>query len=106
MSIALRFCQQLRDRPQAVELRPTRRHWSIFVDLLERSGVVGPLTADAYLAALAIEYGTVVGADRLADRVWNDGDLPVDPKRTLRTYLTRLRRALGDTSAIVSGGAR
>ncbi|MGI9599164.1 MAG: protein kinase domain-containing protein [Acidimicrobiales bacterium] len=43
-----------------------------------------------------------VRLDVLADRVWGDGDLPKDPKRTLRTYFTRLRRALGDTEAVLT----
>ncbi|MEL7156903.1 MAG: BTAD domain-containing putative transcriptional regulator, partial [Actinomycetota bacterium] len=53
------------------------------------------------LAALAIEP-IAVGADRLADRVWGDGALPEDPRRTLRTYIARLRQALGDTESILT----
>ena len=34
---------------------PSSRHWDIFVGL--RADVRGPLVADAYLAALAIEHG-------------------------------------------------
>lgn len=54
------------------------------------------------LAALVLDAGEVVGADRLIERVWTNGDLPADPRRTLRTYLTRLRRAMGGDSVIVT----
>lgn len=54
------------------------------------------------LAALAVDWAATVGADRLIDRVWSSGDLPSDPRRTLRTYLTRLRQALGATDTIVT----
>ena len=55
------------------------------------------------LAALAVDPGAVVSADRLARRVWTDGEQPEDPRRTLRTYLTRLRRALGGDSVVGDG---
>lgn len=54
---ALDFCHELLDQPHAVPIRPTRRHWPIFAGLLERASITGPLTTDAYLAALAIEHG-------------------------------------------------
>ena len=46
------------------------------------------------LAALAIDAGTVVPGDRLAQRVWGDR-LPEDPRASLRTLIARLRQALG-----------
>lgn len=61
------------------------------------------------LAALAIDAGEVVSGERLIDRVWNDGDLPSDPRGTLRTYVGRLRQSLGVDDVIVtesSGGPR
>jgi len=54
------------------------------------------------LAALAVEPGTSVGFDRVVDRVWAGDDLPNDPRRTLRTYLTRLRQALGDGESVLT----
>lgn len=55
MNIAISFCQRLVDWPRAVLLTPSRQHWEIFTRLC--AGVQGPLVADAYLAALAIEHG-------------------------------------------------
>jgi predicted nucleic acid-binding protein len=34
---------------------PSRQHWDLFVNLC--ANIQGPLVADAYLAALAIEHG-------------------------------------------------
>jgi uncharacterized protein len=55
MGTAVAFCQRLVDWPRAVMIVPSRRHWDIFVALC--ADVRGPLVADAYLAALAIEHG-------------------------------------------------
>ena len=63
---------------------------------------LGSLRQRRLLAALAIDAGSVVSADRLADRVWADGELPQDPRRALRTYLARLRQALAGDEAIVT----
>src|SRR5947208_6088599 len=57
MELALAFCRQLVARPIAVFLQPGARHWTIMVDLIERSKVRGAMVSDAYLAALAIEHG-------------------------------------------------
>jgi DNA-binding SARP family transcriptional activator/WD40 repeat protein len=46
------------------------------------------------LAALAVSNGSVVSTGRLADIVWA-GDPPDGAEKTLRSYMTRLRRALG-----------
>jgi toxin-antitoxin system PIN domain toxin len=55
METAIAFCQRLVEWPRAVMVAPSRRHWDLFVGLC--SHVQGPLVADAYLAALAIEHG-------------------------------------------------
>ena len=52
---AIAFCQRLAARPRAVMVRPTPRHWEVFVKLCR--DIEGPLVSDAYLAALAIEHG-------------------------------------------------
>ena len=46
------------------------------------------------LALLALEAGTPVSADLLADRIWGE-DLPDNPRGSLHTYIGRLRRVLG-----------
>ncbi len=55
MATAIAFCQRLAERPHAVFVLPSQRHWELFVDLC--ATVHGPLVSDAYLAALAIEHG-------------------------------------------------
>jgi uncharacterized protein len=52
---AVAFCQRLVDWPRAVMIVPSRRHWDIFTSLC--ANIRGPLVADAYVAALAIEHG-------------------------------------------------
>jgi uncharacterized protein len=56
--LALEFASVLRERDNAVVVRPGPRHWEIFEDLLRRTGATGNLVPDAYLAALAIETGS------------------------------------------------
>lgn len=58
MTVALAFANQIRHRPNCVLIRPSPRHWSIFVDLLAGANVKGNLVPDAYLAALAIDSGS------------------------------------------------
>ena len=57
MELALAFCRQLMARQTAAFLQPGPRHWTIMVELIERSHVRGAMVSDAYLAALAIEHG-------------------------------------------------
>jgi toxin-antitoxin system PIN domain toxin len=54
---AFGFAEQIRQRPQAVEVQPGPRHWKIFAGLCTEAGATHNLTTDAYLAALAIESG-------------------------------------------------
>ncbi|MFE6847667.1 BTAD domain-containing putative transcriptional regulator [Streptomyces sp. NPDC057686] len=59
----------------------------------------------ALLAALLLERGQVVSAEKLIDRVW--GDFPPDSARTLvQTYVWALRRALGDVIETKPAGYR
>lgn len=48
------------------------------------------------LAALLSEAGNVVSLERLEDVVWPDGDSPDGARRSLMTYVSRLRNALGN----------
>jgi uncharacterized protein len=48
------------ERPNAVLLEAGPRHWEILSDLITESQAVGPLVADAALAALAIEHGATL----------------------------------------------
>jgi uncharacterized protein len=55
MRTALAFCRGLVEWPRAVFVIPSRTHWDIFVKLC--NAIEGPLVADAYVAALAIDHG-------------------------------------------------
>ncbi len=66
LSSAIGFCEKLLERPHAVLIQPSRRHWSILADLLRRTEIRGGEVSDVYLAALAIEHG--------CELVTTDGD--------------------------------
>ncbi|MFQ5703458.1 MAG: type II toxin-antitoxin system VapC family toxin [Gemmatimonadales bacterium] len=51
------FADAIRTSPNAVMVTPGARHWDIFRDLSQQCGARGNLVPDAYLAALAIEWG-------------------------------------------------
>lgn len=53
---ALAFCSALRERPQARILRPGENNWRIFESLCQQPRMRGKLIADAWHAALAMEY--------------------------------------------------
>jgi toxin-antitoxin system PIN domain toxin len=54
---ALAFCNVLLEAPNATQITPQERHWSIFKSLVTRSKATGNLVPDAWFAALAIEAG-------------------------------------------------
>lgn len=54
---ALAFANILRTRPNAVPVTPGERHWSVFSRLCQSVDAKGDTVPDAYLAALAIEWG-------------------------------------------------
>ncbi|MGW6928482.1 BTAD domain-containing putative transcriptional regulator [Lentzea sp. NPDC054927] len=68
---------------------------------------LGPARQRCVLAALAVDAGHVVSADRLMERVWGENP-PLRARATLLNYLSRLRLLLADAgiSVIVrrSGG--
>ena len=65
IAAALAFADAFRHRPTAVPLAPGGRHWDLFVRLCRDADVRGNLVPDAWLAALAIEWGCeFVTADR------------------------------------------
>ena len=62
---AIAFAEAYRDRPNAVFVAPGARHWGVFTKLCQNAGARGNLVADAWLAALAIEWGCeLVTTDR------------------------------------------
>ncbi len=60
MEHAVGVVQQWMDLKQVRLLVPGERHWSLFRQMLLEGQVRGPLTTDAELAALTIEYGGVL----------------------------------------------
>lgn len=51
------FVKVLREQPNCRCIASGERHWEIFIDLCRRIRPKGNLVADAFLAALAIEWG-------------------------------------------------
>ena len=51
------FIEVLRQSSNFVVVAPGARHWELFCDLLDETGAIGNLIADAWHAALAIEHG-------------------------------------------------
>ena len=61
----LAYCNNLLNQPHCGVVQPGNRHWAIFSRLCRSAGVRGPLVADAWFAALAIEHGcTWITCDR------------------------------------------
>jgi len=54
---AFAFTEAVRSASNAVLVSPGPRHWDVFGDLCWRAGARGDMVPDAYLAALAIEWG-------------------------------------------------
>lgn len=67
----------------------------IGVELQEPAALGGP-TQRRVLAVLALHTGEVVSVDRLVDAVWPDGEAPERADHNVRSYVHRLRSALGD----------
>ena len=60
MVAAVGIVQQWMDLPQVRILAPGERHWTLLTSMLTQGKVKGPLTTDAQLAALTMEYGGVL----------------------------------------------
>ena len=76
------------------------------VDVVDDCGgvlAIGSRSQRLVLAALACQRGDAVRADRLADALWGD-EPPPTAAQSLRTYVSRLRRLLGDTVTIHPDG--
>jgi len=56
-SEALAFCDALLGQSHCVVVQAGARHWPIFVELCRAADARGNLVADAWFAALAIEWG-------------------------------------------------
>ncbi len=56
-AVAMQFLDEVCRRPGCRPVRPGGRHWQIFSDLMAATQATGPLVADIYHAAVAIEHG-------------------------------------------------
>ncbi len=54
---AFAYCDNLLNQPHGSIVVPRERHWAIFRRICVETGTSGPLVADAWFAALAIEQG-------------------------------------------------
>jgi uncharacterized protein len=54
---AFGFCEDLLGQPHCQIVEPGERHWDIFKRLCVETDTRGPRVTDAWLAALAIEWG-------------------------------------------------
>ncbi len=52
------------------------------------------------LAGLLADHGRVVSADRLVETLWPDGSAPDGARRTVMSYVSRLRTAIGEERVV------
>lgn len=57
--VQLRFANQISDAQNAVRLTPGSMHWKIFLQCIEQIDAKGNDIADAFYAALAMEWNCV-----------------------------------------------
>jgi DNA-binding SARP family transcriptional activator/tetratricopeptide (TPR) repeat protein len=72
------------------------------VDDRGRVVVIGAAKQRVLLACLALRVGELVTTGELAEAIWGEG-LPANPRRTVQTYVTRLRKLLGSGGGVVEG---
>lgn len=61
---AIAYAESWLRQPYVEAVAPGENHWPVLRSLLQASGTAGNLTADAHLAALALEHGcTIATAD-------------------------------------------
>jgi DNA-binding SARP family transcriptional activator/WD40 repeat protein len=73
---------------------------------VERDGAgvpVGGPQQHRLLGVLLIDRGHTVSTDRLVDAVWPDRDAPSGAARSVMTYVSRLRAAIGDGYVVTHG---
>jgi predicted ATPase/DNA-binding SARP family transcriptional activator len=65
---------------------------------------IGGRKEKALLALLVVNAGTAVSVDRMVDELWGD-ETPPTATKTLRSYISRLRRRLGDGASLITVGS-
>jgi DNA-binding SARP family transcriptional activator len=61
--------------------------------------LVGAAKERSLLAALALRPGAVIAVDALVDAIWGE-TAPPSARKTLQTYVSNLRRALGSDAVV------
>ena len=56
---ALAFAEALRSSPAVLVVQPSERTWSLFHDLVIKTGAKGNSVPDAFLAAMALDLGAI-----------------------------------------------
>jgi len=78
------------------------------IELFDDAGdvhAIGSPNQRIVLGVLASRGGSVVSAETLIDAIWGD-EIPKSALQSLRTYVSRLRRILGDALVSAPGGYR
>lgn len=73
------------------------------VDTDGRAVAITPRMERLLVAILAVHHGRYLSAGTLADLLWGD-DLPSSSRKTLQTYVSHVRRAVGDQLRTDEGG--
>jgi DNA-binding SARP family transcriptional activator len=90
------------DPEAAAKIRFTVLRGGVGALLEGRPVALGGSRQRRLLAALLAEQGAVVSADRLADTIWPDGTAPVGARRTVMTYVSRLRTSIGGDHVVTN----
>ncbi len=72
----------------------------ISITIGDRAVSVGGPRQQCLLGALIVELGHTVPVSRLIELVWADGSAPEQAVRTLQSYVSRLRSALGNGAVV------
>ncbi len=60
------------------------------------SAALGGMKQRTVLACLLLHHNEIVSTDALIDATWSEDDVPASPRSALQTYVSRLRKQLGD----------
>jgi DNA-binding SARP family transcriptional activator len=84
----------------AAEVRFTVLQGTVGASADGRPIALGGLQQRRLLAALLANHDTVVSAERLVESVWSHDDAPEGARRTVMSYVSRLRSAIGGNHVV------
>ena len=79
----------------AVGLRLTVLRGAVRAEVDGEAVALGGPTQRRLLAALLADHGTIVTADRLVEAIWPEAAAPDGARKTVMSYVSRLRSAIG-----------